>query len=84
MFYRENYYDFYYHYIGCSMNAVKMHFIFIDILCHSHLCTEQVINISALSKLREIAEISAVRYKNLKVIIQLISYKRYLECTLVQ
>ena len=35
------------------------------ILCHLHLCTEQLIYISALSKLRESAEISAVRYTNL-------------------
>ena len=32
------------------------------ILCHSDLCTEQLIYISALSRLRESAEISAVRY----------------------
>ena len=31
------------------------------LLFHSHLCTEQLIIISALSKLRESAEISAVR-----------------------
>ena len=41
----------------------------IKILWHSHLCTEQLINTSALSKLQESAEISTVRYKNLKGIV---------------
>ena len=36
-----------------------------EILCSSHLCTEQLIHISALSKLQESAEISTVRYTNL-------------------
>ena len=35
------------------------------LLCHSHLCSDQLVYISALSKLRESAEISAVRYTNL-------------------
>ena len=39
------------------------------ILWHSHLFTEQLINTSALSKLQESAEISAVRYTNLKGIV---------------
>ena len=38
----------------------------IQILCHLNLCTEQLIHSTALSKLRESAEISAVRYTNLK------------------
>ena len=37
-------------------------YIYICILCHSHLRTEQLIYISALSKLREI---SAIQYTNL-------------------
>ena len=36
-----------------------------NILYYSHLCTEQLIYVSALSKLRESADISAVRYTNL-------------------
>ena len=40
----------------------------IVILCHSYLCTEQLIYISAL-KLRESAEISAVRCTNLNGIV---------------
>ena len=40
-----------------------------ELLCHSYLCTEQLICISALSKLRESAEISAVRYINLNGIV---------------
>ena len=39
------------------------------ILCHSHLYTEQLIYISALSKLRESEDISAFRYTNLNGIV---------------
>ena len=41
------------------------------ILCHSrsHLCTEKLMYTSALSKLRESAEISAVRYTNMNGIV---------------
>ena len=38
-------------------------------MSHSHFCTEQLIYISALSKLQEGAEISAFRYKNLNGIV---------------
>ena len=38
-------------------------------LCYSHLRTEQLIHISALSKLRKSAEISAVRYTNMSDIV---------------
>ena len=41
-------------------------------LCHSHLSTEQLmIYISALYKLRESAEISSIRYTNLKSIVHM-------------
>jgi len=33
----------------------------VGLVCHSHLCTEQLINISAVSRLRGSAEISAVQ-----------------------
>ena len=39
------------------------------LLCHSHSSTKELIHISALSKLRESAEISAVRYTNLNSIV---------------
>ena len=38
-------------------------------LYHSHFCTEQLICISALSELRESAEISSIRYTNLNGIV---------------
>ena len=38
---------------------------YLFLLRHSHLCTEQLIYISLLYKLRESAEISAVRYTNI-------------------
>ena len=45
------------------MNEIK------KTLCQSHLCTEQLIHTSALSELRESAEISAVWYTNLTNIV---------------
>ena len=39
------------------------------VLYHSNLCTEQLIYTSGLSKLRESAEILAVRYTNLHGIV---------------
>jgi len=40
-----------------------------ELLCHSHLCTEQLVYISVLSMLRESAGISTVRYTNLNCIV---------------
>ena len=47
-----------------NINFVIRQYLVI-ILCYSHVCTEQLIYITALSKLQESAEISAVRYTNL-------------------
>ena len=47
------------------MHEQQVHIFFQNILCHSHLCTEQLINISP----QERAEISAVRCTNLNGIV---------------
>ena len=48
-----------------SRGRIRMGPVAIVNYCHLHLCIKQLIYISALSKLRESAEITAVRYTNL-------------------
>ena len=53
-------------------SSLKIYIRYINILCHSHFCTEQVIYILYLYtiyKLRESAEKSAVRYTIVNYII---------------
>ena len=73
-------------YLPCKIvytNKYQIHifFYFIRLLSeniqfHSHLCTEYLIYISALYKLRESAEISAVRYTNLNGIVYKINVNK--------